>query len=102
MDDKKHTFCDYALQGLINLSSVYIRECMHVCATQTTYVFVNKLEPDFHCLAYEIAEPRPDMNIKVAALTVSKKSINMHSYLEDRYEKSFDYQILQLYSIKCI
>ena len=27
---------------------------------------------------YEIAEPRPDMNIKVAAFTVSEKSINTH------------------------
>ena len=35
-----------------------------------------RIEPDFPCLAGEIAEPRPDMNIKVAAFTVSKKSIN--------------------------
>ena len=28
---------------------------------------------DFPCLADEIAEPRPDMNIKVAAFTESKK-----------------------------
>ena len=34
------------------------------------------IEPDFPCLADEIAEPRPDMNIKVAAFTVSEKSIN--------------------------
>ena len=34
------------------------------------------LKPDFHSLADEIAEPRPDMNIKVAAFTVSEKSIN--------------------------
>ena len=27
-------------------------------------------------LAYEIAEPRPDMNIKVAAFAVSEKPIN--------------------------
>ena len=33
--------------------------------------------PDFPSLADEIAEPRPDMNIKVAAFTVSKRSINM-------------------------
>ena len=31
------------------------------------------MEPDFPCLADEIAEPRPDMNIKVTAFTVSKK-----------------------------
>ena len=35
---------------------------------------INK--PDFPCLADEIAEPRPDMNIKVAAFTVSEKYIN--------------------------
>ena len=34
------------------------------------------MEPDFPCLADEIAEPRPDMNIKVVAFTVSEKSIN--------------------------
>ena len=34
------------------------------------------IELDFPSLADEIAEPRPDMNIKVAAFTVSEKSIN--------------------------
>ena len=34
------------------------------------------IEPDFPSLADEIAEPCPVMNIKVAAFTVSKKSIN--------------------------
>ena len=33
------------------------------------------------CLAYEIAEPRPDMNIKVAAFTVSEKSSNTRNSL---------------------
>ena len=33
-----------------------------------------QIEPDFACLADEIAEPRPDMNIKVAAFTESEKS----------------------------
>ena len=32
-------------------------------------------EPDFSCFASEIAEPLPDMNIKVPAFTVSEKSI---------------------------
>ena len=32
--------------------------------------------PDFPSLADEIAEPRPDMNIKNAACTESEKSIN--------------------------
>ena len=35
---------------------------------------INK--PDFPSLGDEIAEPRPDMNIKVAAFTISEKSIN--------------------------
>ena len=38
------------------------------------------IEPDFPTLADEIAEPRPNMNIKVATFTVSEKSINMFSY----------------------
>ena len=33
----------------------------------------HNIEPDFYCLADEIADPRPDMNIKVAAFTESKK-----------------------------
>ena len=36
-----------------------------------------KIKPDFPSIADEIAEPHTDMNIKVAALTVSEKSINM-------------------------
>ena len=37
-----------------------------------------KKKPDFPSLAdeIEIAEPRPDMNIKVAAFTVSEESMN--------------------------
>ena len=38
---------------------------------------INSLKPDFPSLSDEIAEPRPDMNIKVAAFTVSEKYINM-------------------------
>ena len=41
----------------------------------TLYQIINKTR--FPCLADEIAEPRPDMNIKVAAFTVSEKSSNM-------------------------
>ena len=38
------------------------------------------MKPDFPSLADEIAEPHPDMNIKVAAFTVSEKSSNtMHN-----------------------
>ena len=32
--------------------------------------------PDFSCLADELAEQRPDMNIKVTTFTLSEKSIN--------------------------
>ena len=34
------------------------------------------MKPDFPSLADEIAIPHPDMNIKVAAFTVSEKSSN--------------------------
>ena len=37
--------------------------------------------PDIPCLADAIAEPRPGINIKVAAFTVSEKSINTKSRL---------------------
>ena len=36
------------------------------------------IKPDFPSLADEIAEPHPDMNIKVAAFTVSEKSSHTH------------------------
>ena len=58
--------------------------CTHVCETQTTDLFFTKLEivPDFPSLADETAEPSPDMNVKVAAFTVSEKSIktNMRNW----------------------
>ena len=48
-----------------------------------------KIEPDFPSLADEIAEPRPCMNIKVAAFTVSEKSINtldpLHALFHDNF-----------------
>ena len=45
----------------------------------TLYQIINK--PDFPYLADEIAEPRPDMNIKVASFIVSEKSSNSYLYL---------------------
>ena len=45
---------------------------------------INSIEPDFPCLADEIAEPRPDMNIKVAAFTVSEKSINSKTFKREQ------------------
>ena len=63
---------------------------MHVCAAQKSlfnlYQIINK--PDFPSLADEIAEPHPDMNIKVSAFTVSEKSSNIachHSTLKAAY-----------------
>ena len=56
-------------------------KCTQVCAAQATNLFFTKLyiEPDFSCLADELVEQRPDMNIKVTAFTVSEKSINTWS-----------------------
>ena len=48
-------------------------KCTHVFAAQK---LIYSLKPDFPSLANEITEPHPDMNIKVAALTVSEKSSN--------------------------
>ena len=53
-------------------------KCMHVCAAQKANLLFTKLyiKPDSPSLENEIAEPHPDMNIKVAAFTVSEKSSN--------------------------
>ena len=40
-------------------------------------IYQIKIKPDFLFLADEIAEPRSDMNIKVAAFTASEKSSNI-------------------------
>ena len=50
-------------------------------------------EPDIPCLADEIAEPRPDMNNKVTAFTVSEKSTNTCAIL-------MNLSVLTLYPIK--
>ena len=54
-------------------------KCTHISAAQKLIYSFTKLwiKPDFPSLGDEIAEPRPDINIKVAAFTVSEKSINM-------------------------
>ena len=51
-----------------------------------------KQKPDFPSLANEIAKPRPDMNIKVAAFAVSKKSIN--KFILNSYLASSDFCLL--------
>ena len=62
------------------MSSVCIRLGFSCCTAQATYLFFAKfsIEPPFPSLADEIAEPRPDMNIKVANFTVSEKFTNIH------------------------
>ena len=63
---------------------------MHACLRGPNNLFI-LIEPDFPCLPDEIAETRQDMNIKVAAFTVSEKSINMFFFqvqyidLQDRF-----------------
>ena len=52
-------------------------KCTHVCAA---HFIPNYKKPNFPSLADEIAEPHPDMNIKVAAFTVSEKSSNTTVY----------------------
>ena len=65
------------------------------CAAQTTYLIL--IGPDFPCLADGIAEPRPDMNIKVAAFTVSDKFINIKSKVPIKHEiQMMDKSIRQL------
>ena len=49
-------------------------KCTHV-SSAALYQIINK--PWFPSLADVIAQPRPDMNIKVAAFTVSEKSNNI-------------------------
>ena len=51
-------------------------KCMHVCAAQKAYLLFIINKPDFPSLADEIAQPHTDMNIQVAAFTVSEKSSN--------------------------
>ena len=38
------------------------------------------MKPDFPSIGDEIAEPRPDKNIKVAAFSVSETSINIYIF----------------------
>ena len=60
---------------------------MHAClcgSKSLLTLYQIKIKPDFPSLADEIAEPHPDMNIKVAAFTVSEKSSN--TWLEGRFE----------------
>ena len=50
-----------------------------LCGSKSLLTFYQiKINPDFPSLADEIAWPRLDMNIKVAAFTVSEKSSNIY------------------------
>ena len=56
-------------------------ECTHVCAAQTTCLLLTKqIESGFPSWADEIAEPCPDMNIKVTAFTVTQKLYNTNDF----------------------
>ena len=65
-------------------------KCTHVCAAQIAYLLLTsyKKNPDFPSLADEIAKPRTDMNIKVAAFTISEKSINTIDKYRGKIAKS--------------
>ena len=52
-------------------------KCTHVNAAKKAYLTLFQIKPDFPSSADEIAEPRPDMNIKVTAFTVSEKTSNL-------------------------
>ena len=51
----------------------------NVCLKQFLSIFKSTIKPDFPSLAGEIAEARPDVNIKAAAFTVSERSNNTQS-----------------------
>ena len=55
-------------------------KCTHRLRGQNNFLIL--IEPDFHCLADEIAESRPDMDIKVTVFTVSEKSMNIYTEQE--------------------
>ena len=48
-------------------------KCTHVCAAKNVVPLYYIKKPDSPFLADEIADQHPDMNIKVAAFTVSEK-----------------------------
>ena len=58
-------------------------KCIHVCAAQK---LIYSIKPDFPSLADEIAEPHPDMNIKVDTLTVSEKSSKTNNHRDSNSE----------------
>ena len=64
---------------------------MHACLRGSkSFLHVTLIKPDFPSLADEIAQPRPGMNINVAAFTVSEKSSNMTQCLPEYKDFGFD------------
>ena len=48
-----------------------------LCPKNLLFVQQIEIESNFPCSSDEIAEPRQDVNIRVAAFTVSEKCVNM-------------------------
>ena len=71
-------------------------KCTHVCAAKK--LISSLYLPDVLFLAYEIAEPHPDMNIKVVAFIVSEKSSNTHLHNE-KPKPLYALQSLRVYSL---
>ena len=69
-------------------------KCTHVCAAQIAYQLFIKLY-DFPSLADEIADPRPYMNIKVVAFTVSEKSSNTKTTNTKKKKNSIQTQFVR-------
>ena len=91
MVNKNIHFFDYALLGLI----MWVQCVSWNARTFARPKLLINYSPNykynliFPCLADDIAEPRPDMNIRVAAFTVSEKSINTASFQKPSYPSHF-------------
>ena len=87
VDNKNIHFVVYALRVKIHVSSVCIRLGFswnaRTLAGPNNLLILHQIinRTWFPCLADEITDPRPDMNIKVAGFTLSEKFINTNVYL---------------------
>ena len=96
------------------MRSVYIRSGLHEIHARlrgqksllNLYQIIHVNKPDFPSLADEIAEPRPYMNIQVAAFTVSEKSINTcisyHRYVGLLQEMNLFHDLLREYNMTLV
>ena len=61
---------------------------------------------DFPSLADEMAEPRPNMNVKVAAFTVGETSVNIcnsyHRYVGSLQEMNLFHDLLREYNMTLV